>query len=70
MTVKARPLTAKEAGLCPGVFLTDGHRLIEIRRVSAGTVLGEEGPVDTPDIVSLSLSEVLSDWRIVEPSGG
>lgn len=51
------------------MFLTDGHRLVEVRRVDGSRVICEEGSVEMPDIVSLSLADVAHSWRRVKPDG-
>lgn len=50
-----------------GCYLTDGRRLVQVRRAEPERVVAEEGPVSTPDIVSLSWLEIATEWRLVRP---
>lgn len=48
-----------------GTYLTDGARLAEVRRVTEEGVIVEEGPVDTPDVTSLSFVDVAERWTVL-----
>lgn len=50
-----------------GAYLTDGTRLVEVRRVTGDHVVIEEGNVDAPDISTLTSKELAEGgWRTVE----
>lgn len=51
--------------LAVGTYMTDGRRLVEVRRVDGASVVCEEGPVGQADVVSLTAAEVAGGWRVV-----
>jgi hypothetical protein len=53
-------------GLEPGNYITDGRRLVEVRRLKQDGVIGEEGRVDVPDLTSIPARELRLEWRKVE----
>lgn len=61
LTALAEPLVLHE-----GDYLTDGQRLVQIRRVLDDAVTVESGPVDAPEIGALPNSELAANWRLIE----
>lgn len=61
-------MVANPLALAVGTYLTNGTRLVEVRRVDEDgrAVIVEEGPIECADVCSLPLDEVAADWRVVE----
>lgn len=52
-----------------GMYLTDGRRLVMIKRVLDDTVTIEAGPTDAPELGVLAKTEIGATWRILDVPG-
>jgi hypothetical protein len=60
--------TVVRRGPAEGGYLTDGTRLVQVRRVLEHGLSVEEGPVAAPDVSFLTWTDLeQAGWRAVEP---
>lgn len=69
MTTTAAKGRATKATRRPrkGVYLTDGHALVQIRRSTPDYAMVEDAasPVDAPDLLCLSWERIDEAWKVV-----